>query len=774
MTVSAAPNYNISIGNAVTTIFSYGFRILASSHLKVYLDGVLQSAGYTVGGVGAAGGGTVTFSAPPANGAEVLLQRSVPNTRTTDYVDNGDFTAADIDNDQDLQTMQTQDVSARVDRAVLVEVGETPPSATSFLQSITDGIAAAASAVAAAAAALVSQIAAAASAAAAALSASNAAAAASAIGPTLFYNTYALALADIASIPANGIIEVFVDETHGAERTIYRKESGVLVFKVYAGRPNKDGAGLGAAARKVKGIMSMIGDSTTDNISGRPAWQGWCDLEWFGTGGALEGWTNYNIGNNGSRLAEWATSTLSGNAGTPVTTRGNAWAAVNADPDIIVISLGLNDERTPALRASDGTLANMRANMATLVNFLLANCKASIWLRMPNPMAFSPATFSEAWANAAEAQAANAIIATTYRDWIGLHDRVEVFDTHRVTFNAEYANNVTDPVDPYGGGALLEDSLHPSDVGFRRIVQGMTKQVRNNDPLSPVKRIVAQVPFRNAAWSRNVWVQNIENAAGSDLISLTGNPQALLIGATAISGISVATDISFDRTPKKWTERTEDFYINNNVAILKDLLALAGRRGPFKLYSHRTGTIYTINTFDLSSTITNPGGDTYSKFFLNNGAGLTLAGVDRTEGMFTFYVEQPWQQPGFQEHPIRCAMTPGEADDFVGLLNLDGLGIEIKNGIATRKIVAGVGGSCEVFLITANNGVVVGTRIGAFTIGAGLAYATFVVDAVNYPAGVVRIAAANPGASYMLRIGTKVNFNVGTVTLYARPYLDAP
>lgn len=47
-----------------------------------------------------------------------------------------------------------------------------------------------------------------------------------------FYDTYAAANAALASIPANAVIEIFADETKGGLRTQYRKESGVLVWKI--------------------------------------------------------------------------------------------------------------------------------------------------------------------------------------------------------------------------------------------------------------------------------------------------------------------------------------------------------------------------------------------------------------------------------------------------------------------------------------------------------------------------------------------------------------
>lgn len=57
-------------------------------------------------------------------------------------------------------------------------------------------------------------------------------AAAEASGNVTFFDTKATANAGIAAVPANGIIEVFVDESQSNKRTRYRKESGVYMFKV--------------------------------------------------------------------------------------------------------------------------------------------------------------------------------------------------------------------------------------------------------------------------------------------------------------------------------------------------------------------------------------------------------------------------------------------------------------------------------------------------------------------------------------------------------------
>lgn len=57
--------------------------------------------------------------------------------------------------------------------------------------------------------------------------------AAEASGDVVFYDTYALANAAVGSLPDLQVVEIFVDETKNNERTRYRKEGGVLVFKVY-------------------------------------------------------------------------------------------------------------------------------------------------------------------------------------------------------------------------------------------------------------------------------------------------------------------------------------------------------------------------------------------------------------------------------------------------------------------------------------------------------------------------------------------------------------
>lgn len=109
MTVALATPLDEYTGNGTTTEFAYNFRLLDSSHLKVYLNGVLQSSGYTVSDVGE-DDGTVTFTTAPANGVSVRLQRVVPASRTTDYPFNSGLRAETLNNDFDRLVMMIQGI----------------------------------------------------------------------------------------------------------------------------------------------------------------------------------------------------------------------------------------------------------------------------------------------------------------------------------------------------------------------------------------------------------------------------------------------------------------------------------------------------------------------------------------------------------------------------------------------------------------------------------------------------------------------------------------
>lgn len=112
-------------GNGVATVFAYSFGVLAADDLKVLVNGVEVTTGFTVSGIGSRTGGTVTFSVAPTSGAAILIVREVVRKRDTDYQYGGDLREEVLDDDLDRIWMALQEDSELVDRGVRVPVGET-------------------------------------------------------------------------------------------------------------------------------------------------------------------------------------------------------------------------------------------------------------------------------------------------------------------------------------------------------------------------------------------------------------------------------------------------------------------------------------------------------------------------------------------------------------------------------------------------------------------------------------------------------------------------
>jgi len=117
MSVQNQTPFNSYTANGATTVFPFTFLLLEAGDLIVEVDGVVQSTGFTLAGVGAPAGGSVTFAVAPANGLKVLLKRVLTLQRLTDYQNNGDLLAATLNKDfdriwQSLQQLQQNDIRA--------------------------------------------------------------------------------------------------------------------------------------------------------------------------------------------------------------------------------------------------------------------------------------------------------------------------------------------------------------------------------------------------------------------------------------------------------------------------------------------------------------------------------------------------------------------------------------------------------------------------------------------------------------------------------------
>jgi microcystin-dependent protein len=116
------------VASASQTVFVYPFRIFDATDLLVYKNGILlaYTVDYNVTGVNDQTGGTVVLTTGAAANDIILLIRSVPVTRTTDYQNGNRFDADELDNEGDrifaiLQQITDNNITIRYDQDDNVE-----------------------------------------------------------------------------------------------------------------------------------------------------------------------------------------------------------------------------------------------------------------------------------------------------------------------------------------------------------------------------------------------------------------------------------------------------------------------------------------------------------------------------------------------------------------------------------------------------------------------------------------------------------------------------
>lgn len=98
MSVQPGPTDKRYVANGVTTIYAVPFLVIEPGDLKVYLNGVLQTSGYTQTGVGQPTS-SVTFAIAPTGDLYFVLE--IPFQRLVDYQENGDFLSSTVNRDFD-------------------------------------------------------------------------------------------------------------------------------------------------------------------------------------------------------------------------------------------------------------------------------------------------------------------------------------------------------------------------------------------------------------------------------------------------------------------------------------------------------------------------------------------------------------------------------------------------------------------------------------------------------------------------------------------------
>ena len=108
-------------GNGSLTTYAYDFLIFADTDLKVYVAGTLQTltTDYTITGAGDDDGGNVEFVSAPANAAAIVILADIPLTQESDFQANVAFPAETMEDAVDRLTRITQQLSEKLNRAML-------------------------------------------------------------------------------------------------------------------------------------------------------------------------------------------------------------------------------------------------------------------------------------------------------------------------------------------------------------------------------------------------------------------------------------------------------------------------------------------------------------------------------------------------------------------------------------------------------------------------------------------------------------------------------
>ena len=125
-------------GDGTAGPYQCGFRVLNDSDLQVYVDGTLKTltTHYTVANAGSTSNAEVTFTSGnfPASGTKnVVLIRNVPYTQPSNYQNNTALDAETLEASFDRATMQAQQSTEKIDRAIKFS-----ESATEITTSVTE------------------------------------------------------------------------------------------------------------------------------------------------------------------------------------------------------------------------------------------------------------------------------------------------------------------------------------------------------------------------------------------------------------------------------------------------------------------------------------------------------------------------------------------------------------------------------------------------------------------------------------------------------------
>lgn len=131
MTVSSTSNRKEYTGNGVTTVFAFPYKFIATTDIKVYVAGVLQTSGYTVG-TPSDSGANVTLSVAPANLASVVIINDPDLLQSSALPSTGPFPSTTVERMVDKVTLQVQRIRDLINRSFTLPDSDTSGASTTL------------------------------------------------------------------------------------------------------------------------------------------------------------------------------------------------------------------------------------------------------------------------------------------------------------------------------------------------------------------------------------------------------------------------------------------------------------------------------------------------------------------------------------------------------------------------------------------------------------------------------------------------------------------
>lgn len=123
MTIETQGNKRSWTGDGSTTVYAYPYPFITKEDIEVYLDGVLQSDGYSIQTLSSYNNGAnIIFDSAPEDGVIVLIRRNIEITQEVSYPENGEFPAKSHEGALDKLTLILLDNDS--------EAVKLPPSVT--------------------------------------------------------------------------------------------------------------------------------------------------------------------------------------------------------------------------------------------------------------------------------------------------------------------------------------------------------------------------------------------------------------------------------------------------------------------------------------------------------------------------------------------------------------------------------------------------------------------------------------------------------------------